>query len=82
MKSPVCGKMKAAMAVMSLAAMAAALPSFGAATVTENETGISYDFPSWTKSTDYETTAARLAWPGKTLADIVAVKGTVNGSQG
>lgn len=33
MKSPVCGKMKAAMAGMSLAAMAAALPSFGAATV-------------------------------------------------
>ena len=66
--------------VMTLMAMAAAVHSLDAATVTTNETGIVYDMPSWTKTGDYETTAARLAWPGKTLADIVAVKGTVNGS--
>lgn len=79
MRSQVCGKMTAT-TVMTLMVTAAAVHSLDAATVTTNETGIVYDMPSWTKSDDYETTAARLAWPGKTLADIVAVKGTVNGS--
>ena len=80
MRSQVCGKRMTATAVMTLMAMAAAVHPLAAVTVTTNETGIVYDMPSWTKSDDYETTAARLAWPGKTLADIVAVKGTVNGS--
>ncbi len=60
--------------------LAAVSPSFGAATVTTNSTGIVYDIAPWQKSDSHETTAARLAWPGKTLADIVAVKGTMAGS--
>ena len=60
--------------------LAAVSPSFGAATVTTNSTGIVYDIAPWQKSDSHETTAARLAWPGKALADIVAVKGTMAGS--
>ena len=72
--------MVAATAAVSMVLMAI-LSSHGAATVTVDETGVVYDIPSsWTKSDDYETTAARLAWPGKSLADIVAVRGTVNGA--
>lgn len=68
-------------AVLASMASAVVLPSPGEATVTEDANGIVYDIPSsWAKSDDYETTAARLAWPGKSLADIVAVRGTVNGS--
>jgi len=67
-------------AVAILCVTAATLSAFGAATVTTNETGIVYDIACWTKSESYETTTARLAWPGKSLADIVAIKGTVNGS--
>ena len=62
------------------AVVAAVTPSFGAATVTTNSTGIVYDIAPWQKSDSHETTAARLAWPGKALADIVAVKGTMAGS--
>ena len=62
------------------AVVAAVSPSFGAATVTTNDTGIVYDVSPWQKSESHETTAARLAWPGKAIADIVAVKGTMAGS--
>ena len=68
-----------AILVAIAAAVAAVTPLFGAATVTTNETGIVYDISSWQKSENHETTAARLAWPGKTIADIVAVKGTMAG---
>ena len=63
-----------------VAVLTAAMPSFGAATVTTNSTGIVYDIAPWQKSENHETTAARLAWPGQALADIVAVKGTMAGS--
>ena len=45
--------------------------------MTTNDTGIVYDISPWQKSESHETTAARLAWSGKALADIVAVKGTI-----
>ena len=73
-------KMQTTLATASVAVLAAVMPSFGAATVTTNDTGIVYDISPWQKSENHETTAARLAWPGKTLADIVAVKGTMAGS--
>ena len=71
---------QAALTTAYVAVLTAAMPSFGAATVTTNSTGIVYDIASWQKSDSHETTAARLAWPGKALADIVAVKGTMAGS--
>ena len=61
------------------AAVAAVTPLFGAVTVTTNDTGIVYDISPWQKSESHETTTARLAWPEKALADIVAVKGTMAG---
>ena len=61
------------------AAVAALTPSFGAVTVTTNDTGIVYDISPWQKSESHETTAARLAWAGKALPDIVVVKGTMAG---
>ena len=68
-------------AVLASMTVAVVQPSAGMVTVTEDANGIVYDIPSsWAKSDDYETTAARLAWPGKSLADIVAVRGTVNGA--
>ena len=73
-------KMQTTLATASVAVLMAAMPSFGATTVTTNSTGIVYDISPWQKSESHETTAARLAWPGKTLADIVAVKGTMAGS--
>jgi len=60
----------------TLSVLTSFLPAFGETTVTTNETGIVYNIGCWTKSESHETTAVRLAWPGKTLADIVAVKGT------
>ena len=49
-----------AILVALAAAVAAVSPSFGAATVTTNETGIVYDISPWQKSENHETTAARL----------------------
>ena len=63
-----------------VAVLSTVMPSFGTATVTTNDTGIVYDISPWQKSESHETTAARLAWPGKAIADIVAVKGTMAGS--
>ena len=73
-------KTQTILATASVAVLSTVMPSFGTATVTTNDTGIVYDISSWQKSENHETTAARLAWPGKTIADIVAVKGTMAGS--
>ena len=73
-------KMQRTLATAFVAVLAAVTPSYGAATVTTNSTGIVYDIAPWQKSESHETTATRLAWPGKALADIVAVKGTMAGS--
>jgi len=72
-------KTRTILATASVAVLSTVMPSLGAATVTTNDTGIVYDIAPWQKSESYETTASRLAWPGKTLADIVAVKGTIDG---
>ena len=69
-----------AMTTTCMAVLTASMMSFGATTVTTNSTGIVYEISPWQKSESHETTATRLAWPGKTLADIVAVKGTMAGS--
>ena len=72
-------KTQTILATASVAVLSTVMPSFGTATVTTNDTGIVYDISPWQKSETHETTAARLAWPGKSLADIVAVKGTMAG---
>ena len=73
-------KTQTILATASVAVLSTVMPSFGTATVTTNDTGIVYDISPWQKSESHETTAARLAWPGKAIADIVAVKGTMAGS--
>ena len=72
-------KTQTILATASVAVLSTVMPSFATATVTTNDTGIVYDIAPWQKSENHETTAARLAWPGKSLADIVAVKGTMAG---
>lgn len=72
-------KTQTILATASVAVLSTVMPSFATATVTTNDTGIVYDIAPWQKSENHETTAARLAWPGKSLADIVVVKGTMAG---
>ena len=72
-------KTQTILATASVAVLSTVMPSFATATVTTNDTGIVYDITPWQKSENHETTAARLAWPGKSLADIVVVKGTMAG---
>ena len=66
---------------IAVLAVASVLSAHAATTVTTNSTGIVYEMSSsWQKSEDHETTSARLAWPGKTIAEIAAIKGTMAGS--